>query len=344
MPMHQPHRFCLLLLVSVLLFAPTSRATESLAVNESSTKAVLRDHSLFVNLGVENSTRHRIHAHIEVELLDPKGNSCGQAARDQDLPAGSSKVPFGFALPAIKPDDLQAVFWYRLAYKISSPELAISNTRPVSGIISISEIGLEMFELQVAYPMGAKPGGPVHVLVRAVQPVTSRPVAGVKIQATLDASDSGSTVPPKVSATTNSRGYAPIDFTIPATADTDHPELKITGELGGYTAEVEADQILLFHYSKFLLNTDKPLYQPGQTLHARILAFGPDHRAVANQPIELRILDPDDTLVYKANMTTSRFGIASADWVIPANQRLGMYRLKTDFDEDDEEEAPAPRW
>ena len=182
-----------------------------------------------------------------------------------------------------------------------------------------------MFELQVVYPMGAK------------QLATSRPVAGVRIQATLDASDTNSPVPLKASATTNSRGYAAVDFKIPANADADHPEIKIVGQLGGYTASAEADQTFIIHYSKFLLSTDKPLYQPGQTLHARVLAFGPDHRAVADQPIELRILDPDETLVYKAELKTSRFDIARADWTIPANQRLGSYRLQTDFGEDDED-------
>jgi A-macroglobulin complement component/alpha-2-macroglobulin family protein/MG2 domain-containing protein/carboxypeptidase family protein/A-macroglobulin receptor len=336
--MRQPHRFCFLLLSFLLMFAPSSRAADSLAVDESSTKAQLRDQSMFVVLAVENSTRQRIRAHVEVELLDPQGGSCGRAARDQDLPAGSSKVPFDVALPAIKPGDLPTVFWYRLAYRISSTERA-APVAPVSGIISISEIAPKMFELQVAYPMGAKPGAPIHVLVRAVQPATSRPVAGVRIQATLDAGDTDAAPPVRASATTNSHGYAAVDFKVPANADADRPEIKIIGQLGGYTASVETDQTYIIHYSKFLLSTDKPLYQPGQTLHARVLAFGPDHRAVADQLIELRILDPDETLVYKAEMKTSNFGIASADWTIPANQRLGPYRLQTDFGEDHSEDG-----
>jgi hypothetical protein len=335
--MRQPHRFCPLLLLFLMMFAPSSPAADSLAVDESSTKAELRDQSMFVVLAVENSTRQRIRAHVEVELLDPTGHSCGRTALDQDLPSGSSKVPFEVALPAIKPGDLPTVFWYRLAYKISPTGQAVTPPAPVSGIISISEIAPKMFALQVAYPMGAKPGGTMHLLVRAVQPATSRPVPGVRIQATLDASDTDSRAPLKASATTNSRGYAAVDFRIPANADADHPEIKIIGQLGGFSASAEADQTFLIHYSKFLLSTDKPLYQPGQTLHARVLAFGPDHRAAADQPIELRILDPEGTLVYKAALKTSRFGIASADWTIPANQLLGSYRLQTDFGEDAED-------
>ncbi len=337
--MRQPQRTCLAFLSFLLLFVPPSRAAGPLAVNESATKVQLRDQAMVVWLAVQSSSRQRIHAHVEIELLNTKGESCGHAARDLEISTGASKVQLDVTLPDLKPKDIDTVFWYRVAYKVSPTAPVGAPAMSIAGVISVSEIAPDMFELQVAYPMGAKPGAPIHVLVRAVQPVTSRPVAGVKIQAALDANDSDSTTPLKVSATTNSRGYAPIDFAIPATADTDRPELEITGELGGYTAEVDADQILLFHFSKFLLNTDKPLYQPGQTLHARILAFGPDHRAVADQPIELRILDPDDTLVYKAELTTSRFGIASTDWTIPANQRLGTYRLQADFNQDDSEDG-----
>ncbi|HTR48339.1 MAG TPA: MG2 domain-containing protein [Verrucomicrobiae bacterium] len=337
--MHQPRRFSFAVLSLLFLFSPTSHADESVRVNESRSKVVLRNGVMAVSLGVENLTGRKLGARVEIELLDPDGRSCGRAERDEQIAPGSSKVPFDLPMPTLKPADLDTVFWYRLRYAISPSSSGGEGLSPVSGVISVSEIAPDMFELQVAYPAGAKLGAPLHVLVRAIQPVTSRPVAGVRIQAELDASDTDSIKPLAVSATTDSRGYAPLDFVIPATADADRPSLKITGQRGGYTVTVDNDETFLFHFSKFLLSTDKPLYQPGQTLHARVLAFGPNQRAVANQPIEIRILDPENTLVFRANLKTSRYGIASADWTIPSNQRLGLYRVKTDYDEDDSEEG-----
>ena len=175
--------------------------------------------------------------------------------------------------------------------------------------------------------------------MRAVQPITSRPVAGVKVQATLDVSDTNSIAPLKASTTTDSRGYATVELKMPLDPDTDMPSLSITGQKGGYTAKIDDEDIYTYHFTTFLLNTDKPLYQPGQTLHARVLAFGPDHRAVADEPLEFRIYDSENTLVYKSNLKTSRFGIASADWPIPANQRLGNYNLQADFGEGDSEDG-----
>ncbi len=68
----------------------------------------------------------------------------------------------------------------------------------------------------------------------------------------------------------------------------------------------------------------------------------PSKRAVADAELTLKILDPDDTVVHRASLKTSRFGVASDDWAIAANTRLGDYRIKIDRDEDDEEDVNTP--
>ena len=44
------------------------------------------------------------------------------------------------------------------------------------------------------------------------------------------------------------------------------------------------------------------------------------------------ITDPENTLVYGVSQKTSRYGIASADWQIPDNLRLGTYEISAEFD------------
>jgi A-macroglobulin TED domain/Alpha-2-macroglobulin family/MG2 domain/Carboxypeptidase regulatory-like domain/A-macroglobulin receptor binding domain/Macroglobulin domain MG3 len=338
--MHQPSRSWFLFLSLLLLFGPPcSRADQSLHVNESNTKIQLDNQRMVVSLAIENSGGRRVRGHVEIELVDPKGESQGKAERDQDIPVGSSRVPLEVTIPNLKPADIDSVFWYRLRYKISAADSGNAPTETVSGIVSISEIAPEMFVLRLAYPDFAQLGTAFQAVVRAVRPATLRPVAGVKIQGTLDVSDTDSIPPVRVSATTDSQGYATLKFSVPVKTDTDRPTLKVTGQRGGYTATLDNEEILTSHFSNFLLSTDKPLYQPGQTLHARILAFGADQHAAANQKVELRILDPEETLVFRTSLKTSQFGIASADWPIPANQRLGDYKLRTDFGEDDSEDG-----
>ena len=96
-------------------------------------------------------------------------------------------------------------------------------------------------------------------------------------------------------------------------------------------ASVHIDQ-----YVRSLVSSDKPLYQPGQVMHVRALLFTPAKRALANQNASIRICDPDGTTVYRAIAKTSRFGVATTDWSIPENTRLGEYQIWVGVDGGDE--------
>jgi len=63
------------------------------------------------------------------------------------------------------------------------------------------------------------------------------------------------------------------------------------------------------------------------------MAFGVNKKAIALQPVILKILDPEETLVTRIELQTSPFGIAAADWQIPDKLRLGTYRIQANFGE-----------
>lgn len=316
---------------------PVCRADQTLSVNFTKTKAELQDGLLRITLGIDNPSERRTSARISLELLDPKGQSHGQVESEQEIPRGSSRSDWVIQLSGVKTADLDDVFWYRLRYRIEPNSSAEPAFEPVSGILSVSQIAPAMFRLEYAGPSAVRLGARFEVLVRAVQPETYEPVAGVNIRATEDVSDTGAIPRLKASATTDSHGYARLEFLLPANADSDSPSIDITGERGGYTAKLEDEQPRTFAFSTFRVNTDKALYQPGQTLHARVLVVGPNQRAVTNHSVEFRVYDPENTLVFREVATTSKFGIASADWPIPSNERLGDYRVAVDAGEGDSE-------
>jgi hypothetical protein len=295
-------RFRFALVSLLFLVPPLCHADQSLRIDTGKTKAQLRGESLLVTLGIDNPSGHRVPARISLELLDAKGQSRGQVERDQDIPAGSSKPHFVIQITNLKSPNLDAVFWYRLRYRISASASAGSQLGPVAGILSVSEIAPEMFELEYAGPSVVRLGARFAALIRAVQPATLRPVAGVKLQASFDVSDTGSIPPLRASAITDSRGYATLMFLLPENADTDSPTLDVLGQRNGYISKLDDEQTQTFHFSAFMLNTDKPLYQPGQTLHARVLVFDPNRHAVVNQPLEFRVYDPENTCPSSALM------------------------------------------
>jgi uncharacterized protein YfaS (alpha-2-macroglobulin family) len=80
-----------------------------------------------------------------------------------------------------------------------------------------------------------------------------------------------------------------------------------------------------------LLSTDKPLYQPDQTLHMRALVLDDQRHAWAKHPLRFVVHDPDEAVIFSTDAETSRFGIASAEWTIPSSQKLGSYRVSADI-------------
>ncbi|HTS12749.1 MAG TPA: MG2 domain-containing protein [Candidatus Limnocylindrales bacterium] len=331
--------FAFALVWLTLLVLPASRADQSLRVNAAKTTAELRGDALLVTLAVENPSGSETPARISLDLLDPKGQLHGQAEREERIASGSSKSRLVIHVSGLKSPGLDSVFWYRLRYQILPNSLAGTQVEPVVGIVSVSEIAPEMFGLEYAGPVGVRPGDRFEALIRAVQPAHLWPVDRVKLRATLQDSDNQSAAPLKASTVTDSHGYARLMFVVPENVEAESLTLHVVGERDGYVAELDDREVYIGHFSEFWLSTDKPLYQPGQVLHARVLVFDARHRAVANRPLEFRIYDTESTLVFRSPVTTSNWGIASADWQIPSNARLGSYQVKADFGGDNSSEG-----
>lgn len=82
------------------------------------------------------------------------------------------------------------------------------------------------------------------------------------------------------------------------------------------------------------LTTDKPVYQPGQTIHIRALVLNRlSLRPYANQPILFEILDSKGNKVFKTNLKSSEYGIASCDFELADEVNLGRYEIHTNTDD-----------
>ncbi len=79
---------------------------------------------------------------------------------------------------------------------------------------------------------------------------------------------------------------------------------------------------------KLLVTSDKPLYQPGQTIHLRTLALSTaDMRPAAKRRVVLEVADAKGNKVFKKFLETSRFGIASADFELAQQVNMGRYQI-----------------
>lgn len=82
---------------------------------------------------------------------------------------------------------------------------------------------------------------------------------------------------------------------------------------------------------KLLITTDKPLYQPGQVIHLRVLALGAKGAVKDNLLLELQT--PEGDTVLKKELRTNEYGVASMDYHLADIMPLGSYSVKTSMGE-----------
>lgn len=80
---------------------------------------------------------------------------------------------------------------------------------------------------------------------------------------------------------------------------------------------------------RILLTSDKPLYQPGQTMHLRALALDSATRQpLGGAPVTFEVEDARGNKVFKHRAGLSRYGVASADFVLADEVNKGSFTLR----------------
>jgi hypothetical protein len=314
--------------------------SNSLRVDERATRVTLRGGFANVSLAVENATARTLPARVRLELRDTHDKAVTDTTVDATLRPGASRVEARLNLAGFRQygDWRRNLLWYRLRYRV---EPAATAGARAEGVVSLSEVTRDVFELRVASPRRVRGGQILRARVRAVHPLTSLPVKGVRVEGEAEFDDErGETVELKSRAETDSDGACELEFKLPPKVSDDDLELSVEGRLGD-VVETASDDIDFDNTLRVLLTTDKPLYQPGQTLHARALVVTNTDRAVAGAAATLKVEDPEGTVVFRAPLKTSRFGVASADWAVPEGTRLGDYSVRFEMDEDKYDEGYA---
>lgn len=329
-----------ILLVTTLCAARYFAAERQLVVNEAATRANFDGELPKISLAVENRSGRSAAAHVRLELLDPQGRVYFRAERDEEIKAGASTLELTLGRTAVNPDEsLRELLWYRLRYSLAPAAPAeAQKPEPVEGIISVSEITPEIFELQVFAPDIARVGSRFQARALTSHPITGRPVAGVRVEGRIGNEGKHAL---KVSGTTDADGYAVLTFELPKAIEDRQLEINFTATRGSLRREAEVDNVLVDSIARVLLTTDKPIYQPGQMLHVRALVFDPTDHALADAKAELTVTDPEDQTVFRAPLKTSRFGVANADWQIPENTRLGDHRVRVKLNDAHESGASS---
>lgn len=309
-------------------------------VDIAASNAELRNNGARVTLSIRARAGSSGSARVQVTLLNPIDlvMATGEATGDTtgqfvlvSVDASGPKLTSGWTA-----DLIQAT---RVKYEIRTS----NGTVPISsGVVALSRITLESFKVTVLTEERARAGTTHTVLVAATGLSSTEAVQGasVRVRLTLDADEN--TVLERT-IRTNGQGTARVDFPIPELPGLDGGTIEVEARRGAVTSKATADLDLTADGRAMLISTDKNLYQPGQTLHARILVVDRDQRAARDQHVKLEVKDESGEAVFSRTLTTSRFGVASADIPLASDAPLGEYDIEAVIENEtgDDGEAAA---
>lgn len=218
-----------------------------------------------------------------------------------DLPAGAASQP-----------DL-AAWVVRVEQTGSAP---IQVTRSLLHMVPPYQVVLEGPKTLLA----GKPGA---YRVVATDPVSFAPLEGVPVKLSLKDEDGTEQI---LEGTTGMTGDAVFDVTLP---DPGAIEVRAEGHAEG-TVAIVADTITVAEKPrKLLLTSDKPIYQPGQTIHLRALALEkPGLAPVAGKAVTFEIEDGKGNKIHKVTVDSDQWGIASTDLTIATLVNEGTFKVR----------------
>lgn len=256
---------------------------------------------------------------LSVEVLDPEDRVVGKMERDAIANDANGIWRADVQLPnALSLDD---IVWQRVRYRFSysdTKEAVIEGTETISQILRRPAVHIVG---QQSYLAGGTAAVRVIVTDSRNEPITG--AASVKI----DLAAPGQADRVLFTGRLNRHGTTEAQFRLPAGLVGSYP-LRYVVDTPIGTAEY-TEQVRIEDKVSVLLTTEKPIYQPGQTIHARALMLDrANHEATAGRNLTFELEDSKGNKVFRKAAATDRFGVASAEFTLADEVNLGTYHLR----------------
>lgn len=253
-----------------------------------------------------------------LEVLDPENGIVGRSERRVET--GNDAKSWQEDVKLAKAIDVDDLVWHRLRYRFAYAD----GTAGPEGIESISQI-IRMPVVHVLGQQSYLAGGLAAVRIIATDSKNDGIVGASTLQIELITSDQKSEV--LFRGPLNQRGTAEAQFRLPARV-VGNQTLRYFVDTPIGSAEL-TQAVRLEDKASILLTTEKPLYQPGQTIHVRALALDRSaHEAMAGRKLTFEVEDSRGNKVYRKVTQTDNFGIASAEFGLADEVNLGTYHLR----------------
>jgi uncharacterized protein YfaS (alpha-2-macroglobulin family) len=276
-----------------------------------------------VRVSIPYAAPHAGAGQLTVELLDPDDQVLGRA--EQSVAVGAGKGHWQEDLKLAKPMPIDELAWQRLRYRFSyDGHQGEAAAAAIEGTESISQI-LRMPVVHILGQQSYLSGGQAAVRV-IVTDSNNEAIAGPS-SVRIELAPEGRKTRALFTGRLNARGTVEAQFRFPAGLVGSYP-LRYLAETPIGEAEF-TQQVRLEDKVQILLTTEKPIYQPGQTIHVRSLALDrARHEAAGGRNLTFEVQDSRGNKVFKKAAQTDKFGIASAEFELADEVNLGTYHLR----------------
>jgi hypothetical protein len=267
-----------LYVVAVVLALLATAAGQSLRIDERASRVTLREKTYDIFL-LANSTENLKSAVVKLNIVAPTGHQVASSTFAAPLKTGTNKLSTQVSLPEL-PKRSEDLLWYRLTYSVTANGADLAH-----GTLPLFE-SVQDFALHVSAPALVQPGKKFFLRIHTSHPVLRRAIGSVAIKAQVHESDAEIPLA-SAAGTTDANGYTVLSMSLPADLQARDLEVAVEAQRGTIKKTAEND-LKVGAPSRILVQTDKPLYQPGQTLHIR--ALGTVKTVVLWNPVDLGYL------------------------------------------------------
>ncbi len=252
------------------------------------------------------------------EILDPEDHTLGHTEGEVQIAKGD-----GVWQRTIRPEQpipFEEIVWQRVRYRF---EPSGGGQGAMEGIESVSQI----LRRPVVHILGQKEylagsRAAIRVLVSDSQSNQAQP-GSLRVELLIPDQEPLALFSGKL----DRRGAVEAGFSFPAGV-AGKCSLHFVAETPIGTTET-TEPVELKEKASILLTTEKPIYQPGQTIHARALALDrASSQAAAGRKLTFVVEDSRGNKAFRKATETDSFGIASAEFALADEVNFGAYHLR----------------
>ena len=295
---------------------PDVTRTTEMAIEEADIIGSREGDQLIFRLPITRLVDREIDVTVEAAVRTLERDLVGRVERETTLTGAENEVVVTIdgADTEIGTGDLAD---YVLHYRVYTRSNVLFGRRSVYDVVEKRAIHLVSSD---AFYDGLQ----THVRIVATEPVTGRPLSEANVQVYLISEDAEELM---YTGQTDEFGV----LSAPVQADEEQvgsQELRVVvdSELGSETIE---RPVQVRRDDRVLVTTDKPLYQPGQTIHIRTLSLRRgDLAPAANEPILIEVMDGKGNKIMKEAIETDDFGVAATSLLLARELNMGEFLIR----------------